>query len=102
MIHAFVSTKDVESLKVIKNFSINLNNFFLCIRSLKFGYQVIKIKNKLKFFITLRFSTSFVYKRVFLLLKKWQIILRGRDFFSFFNIKDIIKKRCAEKKISAS
>jgi hypothetical protein len=32
----------------------------------------------------------------------WQIISRGRDFFSFFNIKDIIKKRCAGKKISAS
>ncbi len=38
----------------------------------------------------------------FLWIIKWQIILRGRDFFSFFNIKDIIKKRCAEKKISAS
>jgi hypothetical protein len=28
----------------------------------------------------------------------WQVILRGRDFILIFNIKDIMKKRCAGKK----
>jgi hypothetical protein len=28
----------------------------------------------------------------------WQIILRGRDFFSFFYMKDIIKKGVPRKK----
>jgi hypothetical protein len=31
-------------------------------------------------------------------LSTWQIISRGRDFFSFFNIKDIIKKGVPGKK----